>query len=131
VSQVNVPGGPWRFWIECKATGGRCSADQLAWHAQERAAGGVVLVVDSVQAMVHLMRQDVGWEKDVLGYRMPMGRQLEAEVQKACKALLRAWQFKVSDTSQGYRPGGKRHGTTRITKGVPDLYVTRPAKGAP
>lgn len=48
----------------------------------------------------------------------------EAETQRAIKLALGALGFEVAaDTSQGYRPGGRRHATTRITKGVPDLYV--------
>jgi Holliday junction resolvase len=38
--------GRWRlrFWVEVKAGTNQPSADQLAWHQEERAAGGTVLV---------------------------------------------------------------------------------------
>lgn len=38
--------GRWkiRLWIECKAGRGRPSFDQVAWHEEERAAGGTVVV---------------------------------------------------------------------------------------
>jgi hypothetical protein len=126
---TNVRGGPWRFWVEVKAPGGKLTAHQASWHERERAAGGVVLVADSVPSLVHLMQQQVGWHLDLLSYTPPVGKQRESEVQKAIKGLLHSWRFRVTDTSQGYRPGGGRHGTTRITRGTPDLYVTRPAWG--
>lgn len=47
----------------------------------------------------------------------------ERQTQNASKRLLEALGFWVADTSQGYRPGGRRHGTTRVTKGLPDLYA--------
>lgn len=48
----------------------------------------------------------------------------EREVQEGLKAVFGAHGFRITDTSQGYR--GKR-GSTRITLGMPDLYVTHPA----
>ena len=47
----------------------------------------------------------------------------EAQVQTSIKGLWRNIGGFVNDLSQGYRPGGRRHGTTRITKGVADLYL--------
>jgi hypothetical protein len=47
---------------------------------------------------------------------------LEKDVQKSVKAALRLFGFHISDFSQGYRPGGGRHGSTRQTPGIPDLY---------
>lgn len=55
----------------------------------------------------------------------------EREVQREVKRVLALHGYIVSDFSQGYRPGGKRHGTTRQTPGVPDLYCqhrTRPVR---
>jgi len=54
-------------------------------------------------------------------------RENEGEVQTIVSKILKSHSFSVTDTSQGYRPGGARHGTTRITLGTPDLYVTRVA----
>lgn len=53
----------------------------------------------------------------------------ETDAQREIKRALARLGFYVSDLSQGYRPGGKRHGTTRITKGVPDLYFQHPVHG--
>lgn len=49
---------------------------------------------------------------------------LEKHVQAEVKGALEGLGFHISDTSQGYRGGGRRNRSTRITKGVPDLYVT-------
>lgn len=43
-----------------------------------------------------------------------------------CVQLYKTLGCKVWSLSQGYRPGGKRHGTTRQTKGLPDLWVVPP-----
>lgn len=45
-----------RIWIEIKAGKNKPSAHQLAWHARERAAGGIVLVVWSVEDLVRELR---------------------------------------------------------------------------
>lgn len=50
-------------------------------------------------------------------------RPLEHEVQQRVKAVYRAAGCYVANLSQGYRPGGRRHGTTRQTRGLPDLWV--------
>ena len=50
----------------------------------------------------------------------------EATVQRKIKHLAAMLGFHISDTSQGYRPGGRRHGTTRITAGFPDLFMMHP-----
>lgn len=50
----------------------------------------------------------------------------ENSVQKKIKQLASHYGYHVSDTSQGYRPGGRRHGTTRITRGFPDLFMMNP-----
>lgn len=47
----------------------------------------------------------------------------EVEVQWQVKRAAEALGFACYDTSQGYRPGGRRHGTTRVTKGFPDLVL--------
>jgi hypothetical protein len=55
---------------------------------------------------------------------------LEREVQRRVVALYRTVGCAVYSLSQGYRPGGPRHATTRQSKGLPDLYVFPPT-GAP
>lgn len=52
----------------------------------------------------------------------------ERMVQRAIKTLARAIGFHVTDFSQGYRPGGPRHATTRQTPGVPDLLLMHPSR---
>jgi hypothetical protein len=47
----------------------------------------------------------------------------EPQVQEAIKTLWRALGGFTNDLSQGYRPGGRRHGSTRQTKGLADLYL--------
>jgi hypothetical protein len=37
--------------------------------------------------------------------------------------MLEALGFWVADTSQGYRRGSRRNRSTRVTKGLPDLYA--------
>lgn len=56
---------------------------------------------------------------------------LEKDVQRDVMALLRGCGCRVFNLSQGYRPGGARHGTTRQTRGLPDLYVFPPRGLAP
>ncbi len=56
-----------------------------------------------------------------------MPRTEDAE-QKAMVRLLRSIGGQVYSLSQGYRPGGKRHATTRQTKGLPDLWVFLPPR---
>ena len=51
---------------------------------------------------------------------------LERDVQRRVVALLKSAGFTVYSLSQGYRPGGRGHGTTRQTKGLPDLYAMSP-----
>lgn len=48
---------------------------------------------------------------------------IEREVQRQIKTMARAVGFAVYDLSQGYRPGKRRHATTRQTKGLSDLYL--------
>ena len=52
---------------------------------------------------------------------------LEKDVQRHVVQLYAAAGCWVYSLSQGYRPGGKGHGTTRQTKGLPDLYVMHSA----
>lgn len=53
----------------------------------------------------------------------------EAAVQRRVKALWRSLGGWVAcDSSQGYRPGGRRHATTRITLGFPDLVLMHPGR---
>jgi hypothetical protein len=53
---------------------------------------------------------------------------LEEKIQTRVVATYKAAGATVCSLSQGYRPGGKRHGTTRQTKGLADLYVFLPCK---
>lgn len=53
---------------------------------------------------------------------------LEREVKSRVIAIFRAFGGRVFNLDQGFRPGGPRHGTTRQTKGLPDLYVMFPAR---
>jgi len=53
----------------------------------------------------------------------------ERQVQAAVVDLFRQLGGRVCSLSQGYRPGGPRHGTTRQTKGLADLRVFFPARG--
>jgi hypothetical protein len=57
--------------------------------------------------------------------RRPL-RESERDVQKSVVGAYEAVGCIVANFSQGYRPGGRRHGTTRQTKGIPDLYVFPP-----
>ncbi len=43
-----------RVWVEVKTPTGVCSADQRAWHDRERAAGGEVVVVRSVDQVIQI-----------------------------------------------------------------------------
>jgi len=47
----------------------------------------------------------------------------EAEIRRAIRAALEYHGFVVVDLEQGYRPGTRRHATTRVRKGLADLYV--------
>lgn len=51
---------------------------------------------------------------------------LEKDVQRAVVQIYRTVRCKVYNLSQGFRPGGKRHATTRQTKGLGDLYIIPP-----
>jgi hypothetical protein len=53
----------------------------------------------------------------------------EIQVQGSIKDLWRQLGGFVNDLSQGYRPGGHRHGSTRQTKGLADLYLQHTGKG--
>ncbi len=53
----------------------------------------------------------------------------EDAVQRAVRTLYEAYGGEWYNLSQGYRPGGKRHATTRQSKGLPDLWVFFPAVG--
>lgn len=51
---------------------------------------------------------------------------LEKDVQRKVVALLKACGFRVWSLSQGFRPGGPRHGSTRQSLGLADLYAIPP-----
>lgn len=49
---------------------------------------------------------------------------LEREVKRAVLDFYAQVGVRVWNLDQGFRPGGKRHGTTRQSKGIADLYCT-------
>jgi hypothetical protein len=49
-------GWQFRCWVEVKAPGKKPTLVQEGWHIAERRAGGIVLVVDSVDALVRELR---------------------------------------------------------------------------
>jgi hypothetical protein len=55
-------------------------------------------------------------------------KNFEAQVQTRVIATYKAVGASICSLSQGYRPGGKRHGTTRQTKGLADLFVFLPRR---
>lgn len=55
----------------------------------------------------------------------------EREVQRAVVDMFRQVGGYVYSLSQGYRPGGRGHGSTRQTLGLADLYVLFPGRGSP
>lgn len=120
----NQEGGPWAFWIEVKGPETKVTDDQKAigrkmWEAE------VPWFVARLPTDLNTILRTVGFPPLNIEFTGDFSR--ESDVQKAIKAALKAKKFQVIDTSQGFRPGGKRHGTTRITKGTPDLYVWRKA----
>ena len=54
----------------------------------------------------------------------------EDAVQRAVRILYESYGGQWYNLSQGFRPGGVRHGTTRQSKGLPDLWVFFPKVGA-
>lgn len=56
--------------------------------------------------------------------KVPTEREVHYEVKRAYEAV----GCFVANLAQGYRPGGKRHATTRQTKGIPDLYIIPPLR---
>lgn len=146
----NGPGGPWDFWIEMKGTDTPIKPTQARWWCRRIAAGipvfclrnssGLKDVLELVGFPHHITRKD-GIDQTVASLvdrvvtmefcgqimRRLHDRETEDQAQKWTKTLLVAHGFRVLDTSQGFRPGGPRHATTRMEKGTPDLYVTREA----
>lgn len=53
----------------------------------------------------------------------------EEAVQRAVRILYESYGGQWYNLSQGFRPGGARHGTTRQSKGLPDLWVFFPKSG--
>ncbi len=53
----------------------------------------------------------------------------EDAVQRAVRILYESYGGQWYNLSQGFRPGGARHGTTRQSKGIPDLWVFFPNAG--
>jgi hypothetical protein len=50
----------------------------------------------------------------------------EKDVKRGVVKFLRDIGCHVYNLDQGYRPGGRRHATTRQTKGLPDLFAVWP-----
>ncbi len=123
---MNGPGGPWAFWIEVKGPKTPVNEDQQRIGASLKAAGIPWFVVRHPNDL-HKVMETVGFPITEADFRGEYSR--ENDVQTAIKQVLKVWGFDIIDTSQGYRPGGKRHGTTRITKGTPDLFVWRKPRG--
>lgn len=153
---MNSAGGPWAFWIEMKGTdtpvkitkaqkeAGR-TGDQPRWWYRRMAAGvpvfclrnrvEIIDVLDLVGFPHGFTFKDVTETGSGRPMRMLIGegwmwpvreRETEHEAQTGVKDILTRLGFNVLDTSQGFRPGRKNHGTTRMELGTPDLYCTAP-----
>ena len=60
-------------------------------------------------------------------HSVPAIRETEASVERKIIQLAELVGFRLlCKSSQGFRPGGKGHGTTRITTGFPDLLFGHP-----
>ena len=121
---MNTEGGPWAFWIEVKGAQTPVKPEQIdmgerMWEAK------VPWFVCRHPSELNSILTTVGFPPPEFELNGDFSR--ENDVQKAIKTILKTKGFQIIDTSQGFRPGGKRHGTTRITKGTPDLYVWRKA----
>jgi hypothetical protein len=121
---MNREGGPWAFWIEVKGPETAINPDQKVMSQRMWAAEVPCFIARSPDDLNTILRT-VGFPPLNIEFTGDFSR--ESDVQKAIKGALKAKKFWIIDTSQGFRPGGKRHGTTRITKGTPDLYVWRKA----
>jgi hypothetical protein len=53
---------------------------------------------------------------------------IERDVKRAVIDTYRQFGCVAWNLDQGFRPGGGRHGTTRQTKGLADVYVTFPRR---
>ena len=121
---MNTEGGPWAFWIEVKGAQTPITPEQVdmgerMWEAE------VPWFIARSPADLTSILMTVGFPPFSLDFTGDFSR--ESDVQRAIKVALKTKGFQIIDTSQGFRPGGKRHGSTRITKGTPDLYVWRKA----
>lgn len=122
------------FWIECKGPRTPVQPHQWRWWYGSMAAGVPVFCVRHPNDLNALF-EDIGFQTPLsAGERRIQADGTytrEADVQRDVKALLQMYGFNVSDLSQGYRPGGRRHATTRQTPGIPDMWVTRPTDQRP
>lgn len=121
---MNREGGPWAFWIEVKGKETKITPEQKSI-GQKMWAAEVPWFVARLPDDLNTILRTVGFPQLNIEFSGNFSR--ESDVQNAIKTALKARGFQIIDTSQGFRPGGKRHGTTRITKGTPDLYVWRKA----
>ena len=121
---MNSSGGPWAFWIEVKGAQTPVTPEQIDM-GERMWAAEVPWFVARHPSDLDTIFETVGFPTADMDFRGEYSK--ESEVQKAIKTILKMRGFQIIDTSQGFRPGGKRHGSTRITKGTPDLYVWRKA----
>lgn len=119
---MNTRGGPWAFWIEVKGPETPTKVHQWQMGYKLMAANVPWFVVRHPNEINDVLEL-VNFANLGVDFRGEYSR--ESDVQKAIKRILEVSKFTVIDTSQGFRPGGKRHGTTRITLGTPDLYCFR------
>lgn len=129
--RLDGPVNGYVFWLEIKGPKTPVSRDQVRWWYRTIAAGVPVFCVRHPQDLEAVF-EEIGFQRPLPtgAPRLDVGGvySRESDVQRDVKAILELYGFDVTDTSQGYRPGGRRHGTTRITRGTPDLFVTRPPK---
>lgn len=123
---TNAGPGPWAFWIEFKGPKTPIRDDQVRIGYSLMAAGVPWFVVRHPDDLVGVL-EELGHPPVFLQIVGTYDR--ETDVQGTSKKMLEAAGFRVIDTSQGFRPGGKRHATTRITRGTPDVFVWKPRRG--
>ena len=124
MAKVRMRLGPWRLWLEIKGPNTKVSRDQVAWWYEEMAAGGLVFCLRHPREL-EAVYAEIGFPLQNLSFNiLPDHLLREEDVQAAVRSALRTHGWGISDMSQGYRPGGKRHWTTRQRKGIPDMYVT-------
>lgn len=118
--------GPWRVWLEIKGPKTKVNPNQIKWWYEEMVAGGLVFCLRHPNDLGHVY-EEIGFPLAAPTFTtLPPDLLREADTQAAVKSALRTHRWGISDMSQGFRPGGAKHGTTRQRKGIPDMYVTHP-----